>query len=150
MMSFLVGYQTKGRISKRMFQKKKSTLNFPKNEHFLRVGNVRFSEKLACFVLLKHQVWDSPFYLFTDVLETQSMLASCSCIQFNTCPSNSKCVGLSSPPSNLHRLPFIDNNLLSFWIHSGTLLRTSLNFFVAMLFEFILAHFTTSFIDFIK
>ena len=30
------------------------------------VRNVRFSENLACFVLLKHPFWDSPFCLITD------------------------------------------------------------------------------------
>ena len=50
---------------KTVVSRKQSTPNFPKNEHFLPsdthtyrpyqgVGNVRFSENLACFVFLKH------------------------------------------------------------------------------------------------
>ena len=36
------------------------------------VRNVRFSEKLACFVSLKHQLWDSPFWLLTEELAISS------------------------------------------------------------------------------
>ena len=63
--------------------RKQSTPNFPKNEHFLpsdthtyppdthtyvrvlEVRNFRFSENLACFVFLKHALWDSLFYVIT-------------------------------------------------------------------------------------
>ena len=50
--------------------KKQSTPSFPKNEHFLPpyqgVRNARFSENLACFVILKHPCWDSSFWLISD------------------------------------------------------------------------------------
>ena len=61
-LSFLqfVGNKAKGRIWKQVFQEKQST--------YQRVGNVCFSENLACFVFLKHPFWDSPFCLITEEL----------------------------------------------------------------------------------
>ena len=83
-----VGNKAKRQISKRVFQRKQSTTNFPKSKHFLppdthtyvcvsgggRGGgkNVRFSENLARFVFLKHLFWDSPFCLITDEFQTET------------------------------------------------------------------------------
>ena len=68
----------KGRISKHAFQKKQSTPYFPKKEHFLPpgthmyvcasgggVGNVRFSENMACFVFLNTRFEIRPFALLS-------------------------------------------------------------------------------------
>ena len=43
--------------------KKKSTSNFPKNEHFLPLD---WHMYVACFVFLEHPSWDWPFCLITD------------------------------------------------------------------------------------
>ena len=76
----LVGNKAKGRISKRVFQKKKARQIFRKTNIFYPlirtstcahqgVKNVRFTENLACF-FLKHPFWDSHFRLITDELFT--------------------------------------------------------------------------------
>ena len=70
-----VGNKVKGRISKRLFQENKARQIFRKTNISCplirtpqRVGDVRFSKNLACFVFLKHPFWDSPFCLITDEL----------------------------------------------------------------------------------
>ena len=70
----------KGRISKRVFQKKQSTPYFPKKEHFLppwhphvrvcvrrRRRKCSFFGKYGVLCFLKHPFWDSPFCFIIDV-----------------------------------------------------------------------------------
>ena len=87
----IVGNKAKEQISKRVFQESKARQIFWKTNisytliaphphprvtpwtfltpSFLsRVRNVRFTENLARFVLLKQLFWDSPFSLITDVM----------------------------------------------------------------------------------
>ena len=73
----IVGNKAKKQTSKRVLQENKARQIFRKTNIFAPwyaharvpyqgVKNVRFSENLACFVLLKHPFWDSPFCLITD------------------------------------------------------------------------------------
>ena len=74
----IVGNKAKGRISKRLFQKKnkprqifrKTNISYPlirtRTCAYQGVRNVRFSENLAYFVFLKHPFLGSPFCLITD------------------------------------------------------------------------------------
>ena len=59
-----VGNKAKRRTSKWVFQEKKARQIF--RSAYQEVRKVCFSENLACFVLLKHPFWDSPFCLVTD------------------------------------------------------------------------------------
>ena len=75
--SYIVGNKAKGRISKRVFQEKKTRQIFRKTNFsyplictrtyaYQGARNVRFWVNLACFVFLKHPFRDSPFCLITD------------------------------------------------------------------------------------
>ena len=74
-----VGNKAKGRNSKWMFKENKARrisrkTNIPPPPPLMRtrtcayqgVRNVRFSENLACFVFLKHPLWNSTFCRITD------------------------------------------------------------------------------------
>ena len=72
-----VGYKAKGQILKRFFQEnkvrqiiRKTNISYPlirtRTCACQGLRNVRFSEKLACFVFFKNQFWDSPFCLITN------------------------------------------------------------------------------------
>ena len=71
-----VGYKAKGQILKRFFQEnkvrqiiRKTNISYPlirtRTCACQGLRNVRFSEKLACFVFFKNQFRDSPFCLIT-------------------------------------------------------------------------------------
>ena len=74
-----VGNKAKGRISKRVFQEhkarqisRKTNISTPPPPlppcAYQGVRNVRFPENVACFVILKHPFWDSPFCRIADEL----------------------------------------------------------------------------------
>ena len=79
----------KGWISKRVFQEKKACQIFQKMiisytmihiRPFAYKGGVRnvpFLKNLACFVFLKHPLWDSPFCLITDQKHFWLLLFHC-------------------------------------------------------------------------
>ena len=69
---YFVGNKPKRPISKRVFQENKTCqilrkkTNFFPPDAYQGVRNVCFLESLTCFVLMKHQFWDLPFWLITD------------------------------------------------------------------------------------
>ena len=66
--AYFVGWYKRKRTNlKTDVSRKQSTLNFPKNEHFLP-PKTHFSENLAYFVFLKHPCWNSTFCLITNNL----------------------------------------------------------------------------------
>ena len=74
-LSEIIGNKAKRANLQTSVSGKRSTPNFPKNEHFLSpdthmhvmVRNISFLENLVCFVFLKHPFWDSPIYFITDI-----------------------------------------------------------------------------------
>ena len=112
-----VGNKAKGRISKRVFQENKARQIFREANisYPIRiVRNVRFSENLACFVFLKHQLWDSHFCLITDELWLKIL------------------AGMSSRTYNIISPPFLSrSNLNGGWkpsIKNETSRKVSSNF----------------------
>ena len=75
--TYNVGNKAKGQISKWVFQEikacqifRKTNISYPliltRTCAYQGLRNVRFSENLVCFVVLKHPFWDSPFCLITN------------------------------------------------------------------------------------
>ena len=65
----IVGNKAKGRISKSMLQENKARQIFRKTSTsytLIRTRKCSFFGKLFSFVFLKHQLYDSPFYLITN------------------------------------------------------------------------------------
>ena len=83
---YYVGNKAKGRISKRVFQEKKArqisekrTFLTPWYAHVRMCSGGKkcsFLENLACFVFLKHLLWDSPFCLLPTKWHQASVLCN--------------------------------------------------------------------------
>ena len=69
------------------------------------------------------------------------------CIQLRTSFSSSTSVSFCLPPSSLNLFPFMDVTFSSFWTHSQTLFRPTLNFFSVLWIEFSWAYLILTFLN---